>query len=109
MPTKKRDNIPREIRELVLRRDRRTCVYCGRKEGQTVFPGAFRLKIHVDHIIPLSRGGNSRNVFNLCCACSRCNMHKSNKTPEQARMEVAFVQEGFLYVDGQIVPDDWSE
>jgi hypothetical protein len=24
-------------------------------------------------------------------------------------MEVAFVQEGFLYVDGQIVPDDWSE
>lgn len=37
---------------------------------------------HVDHIIPLSRGG-MHCVSNLCCACSNCNLRKNTKTGEE--------------------------
>lgn len=37
---------------------------------------------HVDHIVPLSRGG-SHSRDNLCCSCARCNLRKSAKTPEE--------------------------
>jgi len=37
---------------------------------------------HVDHIIPLSRGG-THEASNLCCSCSRCNLSKHTKTPEE--------------------------
>lgn len=33
---------------------------------------------HVEHIIPLSRGGNS-NLDNLAWACPSCNLHKGNR------------------------------
>jgi 5-methylcytosine-specific restriction endonuclease McrA len=34
---------------------------------------------HIDHKIPLSRGG-AHAVKNLCCACSACNMKKHTRT-----------------------------
>ena len=109
MRQRKRQPIPKRVRDVVLQRDDRTCVYCGRREGQLLFPGPFRLKIHVDHLVPASQGGSSFNVFNLCCACASCNMTKSGKTPEEAGMNVAFVRNGFIYVDGEIRPEDWGE
>lgn len=56
------------IRFQVLQRDGFTCQYCGRR------PPAVRL--HVDHIVPKSRGG-SDNPDNLQAACTRCNHGKA--------------------------------
>lgn len=39
-------------------------------------------KRHVDHVIPLSRGGH-HSAENLCCACPRCNCRKRNKLPAE--------------------------
>lgn len=44
------------------------CYYCGRKLE----------KYHVDHKIPLSKGG-SEWPANLCCACPMCNLSKNDK------------------------------
>ena len=51
----------------VMRRDRFTCTYCG-KNGSEV-------ELHVDHIIPLARGG-SNHIANLTTACRQCNQSK---------------------------------
>jgi 5-methylcytosine-specific restriction endonuclease McrA len=49
------------------------CRWCNRETTPT-----YR---HIDHIIPLSKGG-SDSVDNLCVACPDCNMAKSSKLPE---------------------------
>lgn len=49
------------------------CLYC-EKELEKTF--------HLDHIIPLSRGGSNWKE-NLQILCPTCNMRKSNKTPEE--------------------------
>ena len=50
------------------------CTYC-----ETEMP---KDKIHVDHMIPLSRGG-THTIDNLAIACNKCNCSKNNKTPEE--------------------------
>lgn len=37
---------------------------------------------HVDHMMPLSRGG-SNNADNIVCACASCNLRKHAKTAEE--------------------------
>lgn len=37
--------------------------------------------IHIDHIIPLCKGG-SHSVDNLCVSCKTCNLTKGRQTPE---------------------------
>jgi len=49
------------------------CYYCGEKVG-----GAY----HVDHVIPLSRGG-SNGRENIVIACPTCNMSKHDKMPHE--------------------------
>lgn len=44
----------------------KNCIYCGSKSE------------HLDHVIPLSRGGN-HSVGNLVAACKKCNLQKNNK------------------------------
>ena len=44
-----------------------TCQYCGRKAPIVV--------LHIDHVIPLARGG-STDKSNLTVACAECNMGK---------------------------------
>jgi hypothetical protein len=59
----------------VLRRDDRTCGYCGH-------PG-----VTVDHIVPTSRGG--RNTWqNTVTACDPCNQRKRDRTPAEAGMQL---------------------
>ncbi len=61
-------------RRNVMRRDDFTCQYCGKKSSLTI-----------DHIIPKSRGGKD-TWENLTTACDKCNVHKGNRTPKEARM-----------------------
>lgn len=61
-------------RAAVLERDGYRCVYCGDGDGP----------FHIDHVLPVSRGG-SDDLENLTCACAACNLSKSNKTPDEWR------------------------
>lgn len=46
------------------------CAYCKRKPPE--------VRLHVDHIVPVSKGGSSRRS-NLQFLCQQCNLKKSNK------------------------------
>jgi 5-methylcytosine-specific restriction endonuclease McrA len=39
---------------------------------------------HIDHIVPVSRGGSNRDD-NLCVACAPCNLRKSAKVGTEWR------------------------
>ncbi len=60
------------LRWHVLQRDRYTCRACGTSPSLT--PG---VKLHVDHIVPWSKGG-ATVLENLQTLCSDCNLGKSN-------------------------------
>lgn len=60
-----------DLRYNVLKRDNFKCVICGASSDD----GA---KLHVDHIIPVSKGGKTV-MSNLQTLCDRCNLGKSNK------------------------------
>lgn len=66
-----------EIRRQVLQRDGFRCRYCGSKKRP----------LHMDHILPWSRGGSDR-ADNLVTACQRCNCRKRDRTPEEAGMRL---------------------
>lgn len=59
-------------RNLILKRDKHTCQYCGYRGD----------KLTVDHIIPKSRGGED-TWTNLSTSCLDCNNSKDNRTPEE--------------------------
>ena len=59
------------LRYDILKRDNFRCKIC----GITASEGA---KLHVDHIIPVSKGGKTVKS-NLQTLCERCNLGKSNK------------------------------
>ena len=61
----------------LFRRDRNTCLYCGRE-----FPDGALTR---DHVIPISRGGHDL-WSNVVAACKRCNSHKGCRTPDEAGM-----------------------
>jgi hypothetical protein len=55
------------VKTIVRARDDNTCAYCGSTR-----------KPHVDHIVPVSRGGS--NAFeNLATSCGQCNQSKGPK------------------------------
>ena len=60
----KRHTIPTHVRRRVLERDEYRCQDCGSTE-----------RLHVDHIIPVSRGGPN-HVANLRVLCRSCNLSK---------------------------------
>lgn len=55
------------VRTIVLERDEHTCKYCGNSK-----------RLHVDHKIPLARGG-SNSFENLITSCETCNCSKGSK------------------------------
>ncbi|MFO7749478.1 MAG: RNA-guided endonuclease IscB [Desulfobacteraceae bacterium] len=61
-----------EIREYLLEKWNRTCVYCGAQDTP----------LEVEHIVPKSKGGSNR-VSNLTLACNTCNQRKNNQPIEQ--------------------------
>lgn len=66
-----RRKITYQVRLLVLKRDNYTCKVCGKTEADGV-------QFHIDHIKPISKGGNS-SLDNLQTLCASCNLHKSAK------------------------------
>ena len=60
-----------KVRRRVLNRDQWTCHYCGKK--------LFNSDATVDHLVPLSRGGERLDANNLVAACRSCNSSKKDK------------------------------
>lgn len=68
---RKRNAIPQTMRWEIYRRDGYKCVYCGGK-----------LDLHLDHVVPYSRGGED-SYDNLVTACRNCNLSKGARTPRE--------------------------
>lgn len=64
-PTR-RKSLSIAVKKFVFGRDGNKCRYCGATEGE----------LHIDHIVPLARGG-SDEPENLCVACKPCNSSKN--------------------------------
>ena len=61
-----------EMREYLLEKFNRTCVYCG----------AQNVPLQVEHVVPKARGGSDR-ASNLTLACSACNTAKGAQPIEE--------------------------
>lgn len=75
-------------RKNILDRDNWTCQYCNCKvhdksTGNWNTPN----KAHIDHIIPLTEGGNSEPL-NLQVLCRTCNLSKSNKMIDKIKKQM---------------------
>jgi 5-methylcytosine-specific restriction endonuclease McrA len=88
-------------RQNIFKRDGQRCQYCGTSEDLTL-----------DHVIPKSRGGQSK-WDNLTTACKRCNSRKGDFTPEEANMPLqqkpykpSFIV--FLRDFSGSIADDWQ-
>jgi 5-methylcytosine-specific restriction endonuclease McrA len=57
----------RFAREDIIARDKSTCYLCGKV--------CEKHEIHLDHVIPLSRGGE-HTIDNIKVACATCNLRK---------------------------------
>lgn len=57
----------------VIARDGGTCAFCGDPADT------------MDHLVPRAQGG-SHTWENVVASCRKCNHHKGNRTPEQAKM-----------------------
>lgn len=66
-----RSKLTESLRYDILRRDGFRCQICGASAKDGV-------KLHVDHIIPVSKGGETI-PSNLRTLCDRCNLGKSDK------------------------------
>lgn len=70
----KGDSYTQEDVEMHLRTQKHRCWWCGVKLKE--------INYHVDHRIPLSRGGSNK-ADNICITCADCNLHKYNKLPHE--------------------------
>lgn len=75
-----RRSISAKLRVAVLERDGSRCQLCGRtpEDDDPVIEDR-KVRLHVDHIIPLSEGG-THDISNLRTTCSSCNQgRRENK------------------------------
>ncbi len=89
----------------LFRRDNYLCLYCGQRFSPS--------QLTRDHIVPRSRGG--KDVWtNSATACSRCNCHKADRTPEEANMALIAVPftpniyERFYLMNRRILADQMA-
>ncbi len=66
-----RNKMTESLRYDIFKRDGFRCVLCGRTASDGI-------KLHVDHIMPVSKGGKTKKI-NLRTLCDRCNWGKSDK------------------------------
>jgi len=62
-----------QVRSQTDKKGKLRCWWCGKP-----IKGGY----HVDHVIPLARGGGN-GAENLCIACPSCNRSKGNKLPQE--------------------------
>ena len=67
--------VSEKTRWKVLERDKSTCQKCFITEDECKEQG---ITLHVDHIVPRSKGGSSSDLDNLQTLCSRCNLGKGS-------------------------------
>lgn len=70
--------VTKRVRFEVLRRDNHTCQYCGAKAPDVV--------LHIDHVMPVSLGGDDK-PSNLLTACQSCNGGKASIAPGSPLVE----------------------
>jgi 5-methylcytosine-specific restriction endonuclease McrA len=70
----KKQYIPLNLRKTIIDRDGLHCVYCDEDLHDK--------EIHLDHIIPESRGGPT-TMNNLQVTCRKCNTSKGTLTEEE--------------------------
>lgn len=70
-----RRRVTDKLRYQILRRDGFRCQLCGASQADGV-------RLHVDHIIPVSKGGTS-DVENLRTLCDRCNLGKGDQMEDE--------------------------
>ena len=86
----RRESLSKKVRFEVFKRDKFTCVYCGRKAPDVI--------LEVDHVFPVSKGGDN-NITNLITSCVDCNSGKRdiplqvNETLEKQRLQMELLQE----------------
>jgi 5-methylcytosine-specific restriction endonuclease McrA len=80
----KRWQVSWKMRRKVFEKTGGNCFYCGKKLDYDIseVEELSRSGFHVDHVIPLSRGG-TYEIDNLVPSCFRCNKEKGDKTPEE--------------------------
>lgn len=69
-----KQHIPRNLRERIIERDGRRCVYCDEDLSSA--------EIHMDHVIPESQGGET-TYNNLQVTCRKCNLAKGVLTESE--------------------------
>jgi len=92
-------------RRTVLARDHYECQYCGERLPKG--------KLTIDHVIPRSRGGETR-WENVVTACGPCNRRKGDRTPDEARMPIHRQPRRPRYLaltllEGAGAPDAWNK
>jgi len=87
-------------RRAVFARDDHRCQYCGGAADS------------IDHVMPRSRGG--QHIWeNVTAACRPCNLHKRDRTPEEANMRLRRVprpprEATWVVVAVSRVPEAWK-
>lgn len=79
-----------EINELMNDHNHK-CYYCGIIVQR-------RVNLHLDHKIPLSRGG-SHNINNLAPSCRWCNLRKGTKTDIEYRQQLMIANVNYHYFE----------
>ena len=69
-------NVSLSLRLKVLNRDNFKCIFCGKSPATD-----FGTKLHIDHILPFSKGGKS-TIENLQTLYEECNLGKSDSQIE---------------------------
>lgn len=87
-------------RRAVFARDDHRCQYCGGHADS------------IDHVFPRSRGG-PHTWENVAAACRPCNLHKRDRTPDEAGMRLhrlprAPRELAWVVVAVGRVPEDWK-
>jgi len=68
-------NWPR-VRRVIYARDGGECMKCGKTVSEKDF--------HVDHIVPLAKGGAEFDLTNLELSCPKCNLKKGAKLEDKS-------------------------
>ena len=94
-------------RKALVKRDRNTCQYCGKKLTAS--------QITIDHVLPRAQGGIT-SFLNCVVSCQICNNSKADKTPDQAGMKLlkrpthpSFSAQYYVADPQEYWHDDWND